>query len=545
MPRIPTYESQVNEIATPGARYQSRANADTFGANTWGQIGKVADAVENFSSVIMRNNAVQDAEKKKSQIRDTLVQARTEALQLQSEINALKGSEAQDAFNLANKKLTEIRQKYSDQFQDDDSKEMFKASFDPVMMSHLEHANGFQSKSREDFKAATMAAENKTAIDEAIQFQSNPAAIAKSEETVILNTRAKNRGMPESVVKQEEQTSIHNLHLQIVNSKIQADPKGALDYVNANWDKFDPSQRDALKKNVTDKSDQRWVEDEAIRLQALPLQTALAEVDKVQDADRAKKLRVEVKMRSQEKESIKDISEKESFNTEYDKLIQKPMAYVVPATLTVEQEEKLRAVKARLVEDELAKAGAKGMAAKQTNWDTYYKLSGMPESEFKKLDLTKYLPELGSTEFKELVKKQRMGGDEYMQAQTFTTYMNQFTKEQAKDDFEKASFLRQMFEAELNKYPASDRNKQETWNKVKDSLLLDVDVKGSFFDTPYWKARMNQKEIAGAEMPASVPKEAKWIDKTIEGQAFTGWEHVDPNGVKRLYSINGKIYTVK
>jgi len=227
-----------------------------------------------------------------------------------------------------------------------------------------------------------------------------------------------------------------------------------------------------------------------------------------------------------------------------DKVFTDPIAYEVPLSAPAKDQERLYNLKQKLMKDQRASRGV-GSPTK-TNVLLYNRIMSKTPEEFQKTDMTS--PEivngLSEADYKQVVRLQRKGREEFTNVQGRVAYVNSLVKEEELEDFDKASFFRASFENELNKYPPEQRNRIETWNKVRDQLLLEVNVEENwFFDEKYWEARYQGKTIAApSEKPTQVPKDSKWVDKMVNNQPVRGWQYTNAQGITFLYSTDGNIY---
>jgi len=548
MPKVPTYNpGSVRESGLPGVRYSGGANENTFGSTTGRMIQAVGKAGEKLGMAmyqkLLSEQKKSDLTNDKSVVRDRYRQASSEIrTYLNEDVYRRKGENATKVYGEVEQKINEIRKKYLKDLTEERQKDLFTASFDSLSEGHLNRAMSFQEKSRKAYEKMTMNAENQDAIENAIAARLDPNEIQTSEQTIIANTRYANKGMGDKITNKAVEDAVHNLHASVLSAVTKDSPEAGMGYLKSNWDKFNPKLREEMKKDLQDQAKNEWVRGKAVELSALPIDKALAEVDKIKDADDAAKVRRMVKDRYKEQEDVKKIKHKERLEKEVDAVFTDPVKYEVPLELPAKDQEHLYNLRQRMLKDEKARRGVGG--ATKTDPKTYYELMNMEPDKFKQLNLLEYSDRLSIGDFKSLTKMQKKDED-FKNAQTLTTFVNQFVKNETEDDFEKAAFVREMFENELNKYPRDQRDKIETWNKVKDQMLMEVDVKGSIFDTSYWDAKYDKSEIeAPDEIPEGIPNGAKWVDKMIDGQIYRGFEFTNPEGVTFLYSTDGNTYRV-
>lgn len=537
---VKVYRRGVQETPIqPGRRIQ-RAPVSAFGAGQAADISKIGQAITNLGAAAYRSEKNTEGTKHRAVAREGLNSARSELRQFNAELYQRKGKDAVDAYKTAEDKHNELRSRYTEGMTPE-QRDMFTASYDNEMQRSLDRAIKFQEKARLDFDHSTMDAENQNAIEDAVDSIEDPNELVEAKSTIIANTRAKLIGQDPKVVAKGVEDAVHDLHMEVLKAQPLEERLG---YLKTHWKEVNPKVREGLKSDIEGMMEQTWVRDKAMELSSSgkSLEQQLAEADKIADAGKAEKTKKLVKDRYNEKQSLKNLAVKEKYESEVDLIFKDPLKYEgVPPTFPAQQQEHLYNLHQKLKSEELAK---KGVGAKvQTNWGTYDRLLKMPRDQFLKEDMTKYQAELAGSEMKQLIQMQA-DDKSYRNAQGLNSYINQMVKDTGEENFAQQSFIREMFENELNAYPADKRNTMETWNKIKDTMFMEVDVKGSIFDSSYWEARQKgQTVVEPDERPEGIPNGASWADKTNkDGKVYRGWEHINPQGVKVLYGTDGKIY---
>lgn len=541
MPKIPEYSQRVQQAALPGVRSEANATAASFGGNDLQLIRQGVQAIENVGAKLFIaqevNNIEKENEKLKAGARDAVVSAQRATLEHLNQVKQLQGKEATNVYQPSVEKINEIKRTYTKDL-NDYQKDLFVSTFADFETRAASDVLEFESTATKKYKDDTMDAENKLAIDKAVSFRADPNVLAESEQTIRLNTANKFKGMDKAVIEKAVSDGVNNMYATMAKAIGESSPSEAAKFIDTHKAKLNPLMYEAYKKDFTEKAENEWLQNQTNILAEMPLDKALEAINKVPDAAKATKLRKLVKERQEEKSYFQELESKKAFESEVDKVFTDPFKYKVPLAMNAKDQEHLYDLRNKMIKEK------RGEEVK-TDWKRYHELINLSPSEFSKIDMKKELPNLAPTEFKELTKMQ-LDSRYANQVQSLTNYVNSFTKAEAKEDFEQAAFIRGMFQKELDKYPAEERNKIETWNKVRDELVLSVDVKGSIFDSKNWKAKQQGKTIIEpTKRPEKLPPSAIWVDKEIDGTSYRGWEFTNPQGIKFLVRPDGQMFKVE
>ena len=545
MPIIPKYQGGVTSRDVTPFRGTANATGASFGAGQARDIGSLAQSLQRFGTAALDASLKNEGRLRKAQAREALVSAQKDGdLYLFGDGTsrgafAKRGNETANLVTESSQALGAIKKKYLERMGDDATKELFSASFDSYTASNVRSVNRYRSQEIEQYERDSLDAHNKQLLSNAVKNRYNPDTVLEARDDTLANVAQKYRGASPEQVKQKQDEAVNNFHSNVIAAMAEDTPRAAKGYLEANWDEFDPVAREKMKSKIDSMIDDEWVREKAISLGGLSLEKQLAEVDKIKDAGQAKQVRRLVKDRHNELRETTAIRQKETLEKEVDSLFKTPTAYVVPLGLPAKDQEHLYSLQQRILRDQRS---AKGVGATpKTAPKTYYDLTRMSFDTFKNVNLLEFADKLSPGDFKKFADMQKNDKD-YQNTQSLAAYTNQLVKATADDNFEEATFVRELFETEINKYPAEERDRVETWNKIKDQFLMEMDIKGSWFDSPYWKAKYKGDEIEEPDFrPEPIPTEAKWVD---QGTDYRGYEFTGPEGDVLLYSMDGNTYKV-
>lgn len=339
MPKVQTYDQgQVKARPLPASRFDANATADSFGGGKAKDLTTLGNALQSAGNdggnAVVKYAAESKDRKDKAFVRDALNSAQSDARVFMADLNRPeRRQDATEAYNLSSKELAAIRKKYSSNLKDPRQRDLFTASFDEVMNSHLDRASSLQEKSRVEFEKITIDAQNQTAVDDAVAARTDINEINRSEFTIRANARYKTRGLPEDVRKRAEQEEVNNLHSSILSALAQDSPVAAKDYLEKNKDKFTQGAAFVEKqKELTEKAFEFTVRQKAVEFSnsGLSLEDQFKEVDKIQDPKMADELRKRVKEKYDDKKLAAEAQAKQVLTDEWQKLTQDPRGYQIP-----------------------------------------------------------------------------------------------------------------------------------------------------------------------------------------------------------------------
>lgn len=546
MGQIPEYgPNKVRDTPLPSPQQSASASPASFGASTSQFLGGVGSALSNLGDVF---KAEEDA-KSRSLVRDSLNTARNEMRGAMSEVYRKKGRDAVDVYPGAEKTMNEIRKKHLQSFSTEKQKALFTATYDAVSSGHLDRADAFERKSREDFEIETLDAENQNAINDAVSAYTDKNLIAMSDAEITANTRAKYKSFGADIQKQKVAEGRQALHGSIVEAIQNDSPEAAQAYLKENKDKFNPTYAAAKGKEVDDQVDQILVQDKAkeISRSSVSLDDQLAEVDKIKDPVVSTKVRALVKQRYEEKQKVKEAASKEVRNVEGDKIYRSPFTYELDvAKHDQETQDYLHTLQVRVRKDELAKQGA-GKATK-SNPDVYMDLRAKSVEDLREEDMKDYVNQLSTSHLKELQDRQTKGDirTNYMQTlKTAISGMDDFNvKEEGDEASKRKSQLIAAFENRINAIPPNE----QTPDKINDILYKDLlaPIQIGFDDfIPF-----NQRTYYSFEVQALDVKEKKKairamlpdnIDANSHIEFADGVFYVYGDGIRAVYDREGNL----
>ena len=459
-------------------------------------------------------------------VRDRLSTARKELRELTGAYYRLQGEAAANIYPDAEKALTEVRKKHTQEIKDPRQKELFDASYDSLAEGHLNRIYSFQEQQRVVWEKETRDAENMNAIEDAAAAWTDPAAIRDAELTVKFNTAANLKGMGDKVIKKGIEDATHLLHTEVLKKVGAYSPQAALDYIKQYGDRIKPVEREVLKQQLQLKADIVWARDKALELanSGKTFEEQLAAADAEKDANKAAELKENLRSIRTDRENAKKEAATARYETEVDALWKDPKGYKIPMDLDAKTQTELYNLQRKFKTDA-------GVSAVATDWDTYYRLKSMPVEEFKKVDLMKYKDSLNATELKELMKDQTARGTKVGEAKGLrTSYQTAVASIKNMKDFSESTKLsaaklqengarRQQFfsafETQLAKIPVEERTEQKELEIIKTLLAPVMDRGNKYnpmdnktvyrFEVPFMDAKQLQAFKTAAEAMENLP----------------------------------------
>lgn len=243
--------------------------------------------------------------------------------------------------------------------------------------------------------------------------------------------------------------------------------------------------------------------------------------------------------RQSEGKAKTDFFRKESFNGVADEIANDPESFKFNSdhftTFEAEEQKWLQNYQSSLIKQ---KYGAKSSI--KTNWNVYNRL--INERDSTTLESSEILKEhkngnLAIGETKELLKLVRANNDQFKNVQTLNSFVNNTVADAGvsgslwgfnpipEGAHQDEDFVRSLFNTELNKYPAEERAKLETWEEIKKKILKPVSGAG-YYNEQYWKTIQENKQVK----PFADKKEYRGNRRKIDGKWYTGFERALPNG---------------
>lgn len=563
MPRVPTYDiGGVANAPVPGVRFSANATGASFGGTRAKQLSQFGQALQATSDDIARSAVVYNETTLKrrdtSVARDSYIKASSEANQYMIDVFGREGKDAVDMYPEVEERLGEITRRYEESLSNPRQREFFRASFDRSVENSLNRTAVYIQEARKKFEADTIDAENSLAVDTAVAVRTDPSAIVESERTIRANTAYRYRGQGPDVQKQKTDEAVNHLHTSVLKALQYDSPEAAQGYLTANWDKFNPTLREELKKVLKDTVESKVRRDTAQQIVASgkSLEDQLKAVDKIKDPQRADAVRKRVKDLNEEKAAADKARSVQRYEGLVDQVFQDPDTFEVPLDLDAATQEKLYDLQKKLRKDKLAELG--GTTPDNTDWGVYYELKSLPVEEFRDVDLLQYQKDLNETELKELIKEQRDARTDpakvfalrtpYQTAKDVVQGLPDFDVRQDGRRGERAALRRQRFftqyEMRLSQLPADQRTaaKQlEIANELLSPAPIPVpfwpDKKAYRFELPYIKERDRDNALR-QNLPESLSAYPQ-VDFDESTQRY----FVDGDGVRDVYDIYGNYLT--
>lgn len=362
------------------------------------------------------------------------------------------------------------------------------------------------------------------------------------EQNALVDTFAARKGLGAEEVKALKVNTASDVHTTVIAQMLNnGQDLAAKDYLKGVSDRGEISGLDApkvsrmLRSSSIKGQSQRILGDVDPKLGYQESIAAIKSDPRSKDAEVQDAAVQRFKLSFQEEKTAKTYAENKYFQGLGDELMSDPENFELTsednAKLSFAQQKQLMATKSQMLN---SKRGGKD----KSDMVEYNRLMNLTSQELQgeKLALNGKLSYAHKQEFIDL----QADGNKHKASQSMNSYVTKLVESaDAEDDYEENQYIRAMFDRKLNTYPKDQQGKSETWNKINDEILLDVDVNWTPFSTPLWKARMKGKKILGPEDKPhkSVPKSAKFMDTMIGGVPVTGWVD-EASGF--VYSSKGK-----
>lgn len=307
MPRVKGPQvGQVTANAAPNVTQSANASADSFGAGQARDVQRLGAGLQDVGGSLGKLAIVGQDRVDKAIARDTLNQARTDMRTFMADVYSRKGKDAINAYGETQKKVDELRKKYGALLKTPNQRDLFATSFDSLSNEHLDKSVVFGEKAKVEYENNSLDAENQNAIEDAVANRTDPRAIHQAEVTLIQNTRYKFRGQSPEFVAEEVEKARHALHKGVLDSIAVDSPVAAKEYFKKFEKRFDPSERDAIKKTLEKEALSFEVRQTALQwsVEGRTYEDQIKEIDKVKDPERAKLLKAEVETRTATRDAV-------------------------------------------------------------------------------------------------------------------------------------------------------------------------------------------------------------------------------------------------
>lgn len=389
MAKIPMYApDQVTSTASSSLERAKRSSSGITAA-TFG--GRDAVSVVGIGREVAALAATLGRTRDTALARDSLVQARQEVSlflfgngKTPGLYNA-KGKDAINAFEVAEKKFSDINKRYSDALPSSGAQDMFEVSFRPFLEQNSLSVLKHQATQIQAYKNDTLDADNKQAEEDAINNRNSPSVIEESEAIITANTKELFKGLEGPALETKISERVYKMYSSVLRSVMDDSPVAALGFFEtyAAQGKFDPRVRSTLHREVKDKARLYESYELAKNLSAsgLPLKEQLAEVDKIKDPEMAIVTRKAVRDRYKEIEYLKNEERKRLELDTWTTLYQNPGAPIPYSQLDDTQWRAMETYR---------DTRQSGFAA-NTDWQLMGELASMSPAELKSLGMPKLL----------------------------------------------------------------------------------------------------------------------------------------------------------
>lgn len=495
------------------------------------------------------NTIVTSEAKKKINVADSsFYEAEKELIDYSGNLQLKKPGEGQNLFKESRKAFDEMKKRYAEQIDDPEARELFELKFSNAANDKLSYAKALELKNVQEFSAQNLALMNRNATDSMYLTPFNPENIKSAEDTIIRNTLNLNASSGLDIAKDEARKAVSSAHLLTADKIANRSPLEATEYIKMHGSKMDPAQRDAKLEDLKDKAINEKAEKTADALGAsgLPFETQVARADKIPDPKVKTQTLKLLESREKQKVEAVELAERDRFENKVDEAMRNPEKFVMDYSFSHERQNELLSI----VQKSLAEK--RGDSVK-TDFRTWKKLDDMEPSQLAKEKLENYQDLLTTTDLKYFSNKQKESRSGGVGIETTSRYVTDFVKSQVgykessydDDDNDRANFYKGVFETELKKLPKEKRTDINELNKIRDSLLLEMETTGfnkNRLEIMYENSKDNKIETTGpAKRPSWAPKNAEY--KTMGSK--TGWVYTDGNGQLYMRVADGETYPIK
>jgi len=226
------------------------------------------------------------------------------------------------------------------------------------------------------------------------------------------------------------------------------------------------------------------------------------------------------KLEFQEAKVAKTFAENEYFQNLGDKMMADPQNFDLTAkdraNLSFAQQRQLVSAKSQILQEQM---GGKSVV----DWKEYDRLINLSPQDLAKEKIYDNKG-LNNAKKNELLNAKK-DNKAHTSLQSVGSYISKLVKSVGPDTFEEESYIRNLFERQLNTYPVDKRDSSDTWSLIQDNILMEMDEDWWGASTPLWKIRKEGLSHSGPDKaPAkSIPKSAVFKDTMIGGVPVAGW----------------------
>ena len=520
MPRIPTSnERQVKEQISQGKGFQSRLGDTTrrvnLAANTAGAVAQVGKIIE------------------REQIKAEETQATEYKLKLRNKKIELTHDKDKGFFKERGKNAALNEKTYSEEFKKygDSTMEEYAGASDRLKAKLSLINQGFQTdlkaqysshtaRQNEIYETEMFSAEMESLHSEAVLDNSKIGSAIEQQRNLIYGRKDKNgkplmangvpvqpgiaaqKGFSKEKADQMFLKSTTSLHTDVlVKMMDNGQDKLANDYFQVALKNNEISGEaaagleKALKQSSLTGESQRISED--IIVEGLGLEASKAKARETIDDPALQDLTVKrIDSRIKEMRAEKEFNDRKYYEDIGDQVFKDPENFKLTAemnkNLTFSQQKSLISLQQSM------KMESRGVK-KTSNMKVYSKIASMSHDDLVKYDLLKHEKDLTPSDLKAFIKAKANAND-FTNITNTSKYVTDLIKSQnLDDDIELSNSLRQQFETEINRYPQEERQKLETMNKVRNQLMLEMEIPWSFSDEPYYKVKAQGLKTDGPD----------------------------------------------
>lgn len=167
MPRVPTYQDQVETQRLPSARFTADAPVQAFGGGP--EFARASQQFQNLAETVKNKYEEYQLQADKDRVRSGLYEFQRQSDTIESKYKNRKLKEAVNSAAEFEQEYSTLYQQFEDSFANDRQKGLFKQSIDPIKLGSMRRVNRHELAESEKFRVqsyeANLEALRKSAID--------------------------------------------------------------------------------------------------------------------------------------------------------------------------------------------------------------------------------------------------------------------------------------------------------------------------------------------------------------------------------------------
>jgi len=546
MPKIPLARNRISEQALPGTKATVRRDASAFDASTG--LSQIAGAATDVFTKIEKEarNRAEDAQFNELQTREMAERDRlmhdkesgytlTRGMQANEQFKGTQGDHGKfvdgELAGIASERVKERYKAYSDRAKVQMSGGMNRHAGNE-MQRHEEETtsslvNQLMQSSVENYDQPGFPDEN-----------GNPTSVIQNnikDQDAAIARLGKNKGMGPEQIKQLQMQAKSKTHAAIVSRFLNTgDDLSAKQYFEqvrdiGQLDAKTITSVEGMVRSASIKGESQRIVGDAMTsgksyTENIAAIRAGTEDPTIKDASVTR-----YKQEYAEQEAAVQQEQKAFYESKGDEVFADPENFELSAEdnakLSFQQQKSLMQSKHQAT---MSKRG-QGIKTKFSVWD---KINQMSDEDFHNVDLNEYANDISTGDLKGFSDRKK-DMSKHKQLQSAGQFASSMVKSAGLDkDSEDATYLRGLFESELNMIPKDKQQAPGVKEAIRDRLFLEMDSDEYFsMDKPYWKARrtgMKTHKPSGGK-PKSVPRDAVWVDEMNNGHRTMGWKAIDPS----------------